>query len=348
VSFWLALLFLYPVWFLNAFSKHYIDNLLSTLCVLPVFIVGLYFIVYYLIPVLLIKKKKYFFFFVSYIIVIISLAYSDVLINRFVFLPLFSPNYIPTYETYYLRLNHMYRVIVMTQSQVFIFISLKYLKNYIEGYFEKEKLKTKVAEAELNMLKSQIHPHFLFNTLNNIYTLSIEANNKQVSDSIEKLSELLRYSIYECKDKFTSLNKEIRIINNYIELEKLRYSNLDIEISFPEHHEIIYVIPLLYFTFVENAFKHGTSKLTKNKWLKLKLEITKDEVIFNIKNGKNKTLQPDPLKYSNGIGLKNAVKRLDLLLGKENYKLAINDLKDSFEVSLHHKILDNEGKVRNY
>ena len=271
----------------------------------------------------------------------------DIFVNRYIFLPLVEPEYILKYETYMFRFNHMFRVFVMMQTQIFIFISLKYLKNYIENYFEKEQLKSKMVEAELSMLKGQIHPHFLFNTLNNIYTLSLEGDNKSVSESIEKLSEFLRYTIYECKNKFISLKKELNIIENYINLEKLRYSNLDINISIPENISFIYVVPLIYFTFIENAFKHGTSMSTKNKWIDIKLEISSGDIIFTVKNSKSKKPQADTLNYSNGIGLLNARKRLSLCLGKDNYKLEVKDQSNLYEIKLRHKIIDNNDKVLN-
>ena len=271
----------------------------------------------------------------------------DILIGRYIFLPLVEPEYIMKYKTYMFRPNHMFRVFVTMQTQIFIFVSLKYLKNYVENYFEKEQLKSKMVETELSMLKGQIHPHFLFNTLNNIYTLSLEGDNRNVSESIEKLSEFLRYTIYECKNKFISLKKEINIIENYINLEKLRYSNLDINISIPENINFIYVVPLIYFTFIENAFKHGTSTSTKHKWIDVKLEISNGDIIFTVKNSKSKKTQTDTLNYSNGIGLLNARKRLDLYLGKDNHKLEIKDQNDLYEIRLCHKIIDNNDKVLN-
>ncbi len=347
ILFWIGIAFLLPIWYNSSYSKYYIKNLIAILIGLPGFIIGLYFIVYYLVPKLLLKKKRYIQFIVIYFALMILFTLHDILISRYIFLPLVEPEYIMKYETYMFRPNHMFRVFVMMQSQIFIFIALKYLKNYVENYFEKEQLKSKMVETELSMLKGQIHPHFLFNTLNNIYTLSLEGDNRSVSESIEKLSEFLRYTIYECKNKFISLKKEINIIENYINLEKLRYSNLDINISIPENINFIYVVPLLYFTFIENAFKHGTSKSTKHKWIDVKLEISNGNIIFTVKNSKSKKTQTDTLNYSNGIGLLNARKRLDLYLGKDNHKLEIKDQNDLYEIRLCHKIIDNNDKMLN-
>ncbi|PLX22935.1 MAG: hypothetical protein C0597_01640 [Marinilabiliales bacterium] len=348
ILFWIVFALLLPIWYNDFYSLRDLKNLITGLTGLPGFILGLYFIVYYLIPNLLIKKQKYFLFALIYVFVVIGLTFHDILAYRYFLLPNWDPQLISKYETYIFNKDHILRVFIMMQTQIFIFISLKYLKNYIESYFEKEKLKAKMTETELNMLKGQIHPHFLFNTLNNIYTLSIDADNNEISKSIEKLSEFLRYTIYECKNKVIALEKEISIIKNYIELEKLRYSKLNLSISFPKTSNYIYVIPMMYFTFVENAFKHGTSKSIKDKWLDIKLEILDDEMLFVVKNSKSENLQSDPLNYSNGIGLENAKKRLDLYFGQGNYNLDIKNRDNSFEINLCHKILDNNGKVLNY
>ena len=349
VIFWLIYLFFYPLWLLRGtFSViSYLFLLKNNFVVLPFLILGFYLIIYYLIPKLILKRKKYLLFIIFYCFIIIILVFNEMILSQYVFLPIFYPELFDKYLGNIFQFSIVIYNFIMLQSQIFIFISLKFLKKYIENYFEKEKLKTKMIETELNMLKSQIHPHFLFNTLNNIYTLSIDGDNKKVSDSIEKLSEIFRYTIYECGNKLISLNKEITIINNYIELEKLRYSNLKLEISFPKSVNYVYVIPLLFFTFVENAFKHGTSKSIKNKWLKIKLEIIKDEIHFTVRNSKSEVMQTDYLNYSKGIGLENAKKRLALCFGKENYSLEIKNGNNYFEIFLKHKILDNENKMLN-
>lgn len=347
IVFWIAFLFLYPIWFINAFSEQYVNNLLSNLCVLPGFIIGLYFIVYYLIPKLLLKDKKYLLFLFIYILLVVVLAFNDLLINRFVFLPLFAPDYIPKYETYYLGFRSIYRVIVMIQSQVFIFISIKYLKNYIEYYFEREKIKSQAKETQLKALKSNIHPHFLFNTLNNIYTLSIVGDNEKISQSVDRLSQILRYSIYDSDNDFILLDKEIQIIENYIHLEKIRYSNIKVNFAIPKNSEGVYIIPMLLFTFVENAFKFGTSNLISDKWIDIQLDINNNKFYFCIKNSKSSSEQSNFMDYSDGVGLKNAQKRLDLYLGKDNYTLKIEDKTNEFEVVLIHKIINYENKVFN-
>jgi len=333
----------YPLWLGYAYIDQYKYHIFSMLMGLPVFLAIVYFIVYYLIPKYLIKKKKIVVFIIIYLLAVIILTFEDILVSRYIFLPIIDNTLIEKYSVYMFNVWHIFRMFVQIQSQIFIFIAVKYLKNYIESYFEKEKLRAKVLETELNMLKGQIHPHFLFNTLNNIYTLSLDGENIKASESIEKLSDILRFTLYECNKDLIPLEKELELIKSYIDLEMLRYSKLKIDFVVPNNISSIYVIPLLYFTFIENAFKHGTSKSVNDKWLKIKLEIQSGEIYFVVQNGKNPKQQLDILNSSKGIGLENAKKRLDLYLGKENYFLEIKDEQKKFTIILKHKIIIYEN-----
>ncbi len=346
IIFWIIFALIIPIWY-EVPSTNYIDSLLSVLIGLPTFVLGVYFIVYYLIPNLLVRKRKYLLFFAAYLLSIVIITLHDTLVTRYICLPLFLPDSIHRFSSFMFDKKHIFRFLLTVQSQILFFISIKFLKDYLKSYFEKEQLKTKMVETELSLLKGQVHPHFLFNTLNNIYTLSLKGEKEQVTESLEKLSNFLHYTIYESKNKFISVEKEIDIIKNYIGIEKLRYSKLDLKISFPEHTDQLYFIPLIYFTFVENAFKHGTSKSIMDKWIDIKLEISNGDLFFTVKNSKSNKLQTDTLNYSKGIGLLNARKRLDLYLGKDNYKLEIKDQISLYEVKLQHKIIDNNDKMLN-
>jgi LytS/YehU family sensor histidine kinase len=177
----------------------------------------------------------------------------------------------------------------------------------------------------------QVNPHFLFNALNNIYSLAIIEDSKRTGGSILKLSELMRYMLYEKEDKEgkVSLDKEIRYINSYIDLIKLRHLD-DIHINFSIEGDINgkLIAPLLMFPLIENAFKHGV--LTeKEKPVNIDLKITDQQMKFSISNFNN-SYQKDDV---GGIGLQNVKKRLDLIYG-EKYKLDINKTEDRFNVNL--------------
>ncbi len=127
---------------------------------------------------------------------------------------------------------------------------------------EKNALTTelKLKEAELKLLKAQIHPHFLFNTLNNLYGLTLEKSD-EAPDLVLRLSDILDYILYRCDEKYVPLTEEINMIKNYLEIEKIRYSEkLSLETNFPDKTSAFKIAPLILLPFIENAFKHGVSK----------------------------------------------------------------------------------------
>jgi len=190
----------------------------------------------------------------------------------------------------------------------------------------------KLKEAELKLLKAQIHPHFLFNTLNNLYGLTLEKSD-EAPNLVLRLSEILDYILYRCNEKRVSLSEEINNLNNYIEIEKIRYSEkLKLESNLPENTENLSIAPLILLPFVENAFKHGVSKSTGTAEVEIETTIDKNKLQFNIKNSKNPNIKTDE-NYSKGIGLNNVKKRLDLMY-PEKYILAINDKTETFSVNL--------------
>jgi two-component system, LytTR family, sensor kinase len=203
-------------------------------------------------------------------------------------------------------------------------------------WFQQEKIRSELENqklrAELSFLKMQVNPHFLFNALNNIYSLSVIENTNRTSNSILKLSELMRYMLYEKEDaeNKVSLEKEIHHINSYIDLEKLRHQD-DIHVNFSIEGDINgkRVPPLLLFPLVENAFKHGI--LTqKEKPLNIELKISEQRMNLLIDNYNN-YYQKDKV---GGIGVQNVKKRLDLLYGN-NYKLQIDHTKERYVLNLN-------------
>jgi len=191
---------------------------------------------------------------------------------------------------------------------------------------EKEKL-----NSELAFLKSQISPHFFFNTLNNIYSL-ISINAEDSQKAVLKLSKLMRYLLYESDHGNTRLSSELDFMNNYFDLMKLRMSDkVSLNISFPDKYDDINVPPLLFIPFIENAFKHGISYRGKS-FIEVSMETTKTSLSFRCAN----SLVPpkEEVEDSNsGIGLDNVKKRLNLLF-PGNHDLKIIQSADTFEVLL--------------
>ena len=194
-------------------------------------------------------------------------------------------------------------------------------------------------ETELQFLRTQVSPHFFLNTLNNIYALSIE-NSKKTPRLIIKLSELMKYLLYETKVKRQSLEKEILCIQNYLDLEKIRSGQkLQIDMSISGDIDDKTIAPMLILSFVENAFKHGVNKNIDPVQVKIDFTIDGDFLYFTIINPK-----PAVTKFvkkerpSGGIGLINVKKRLALGYKKNEYRLDIKDQSDIFMVKLKIKV----------
>lgn len=188
-------------------------------------------------------------------------------------------------------------------------------------------------QAELNALKGQIHPHFLFNTLNNLYALTL-ANSSKSSQVVLGLSELLRYMLYECNTEQVSLHKEVTMLQQYISLEKLRYEDrIDINFTVDGDLQNKLIAPLIMLTFVENAFKHGTSDILGEVWVNIDLHVDGDRLKFKVSNCKAEIKQADADKHYGHIGLLNVQKRLDLLYPSA-YQLKIFDDGDTFLIVL--------------
>ncbi|WP_132066021.1 MULTISPECIES: sensor histidine kinase [Aquimarina] len=184
--------------------------------------------------------------------------------------------------------------------------------------------------AELTALKNQLNPHFLFNTLNNLYALAIKKSD-HAPEVIEKLSDILDYMLYRCNNKFVSIQKEIELIENYIALEKIRYGNR-VRISFKNNStEDSKIAPLLLLTFIENAFKHGVTQELKEAFISITISSDNHHIIFNIENSKS-TISAEN-KNQKCIGLSNVQKQLDLLYG-DDYSLDIEEESDKYCVRL--------------
>ncbi|MDP4264274.1 MAG: histidine kinase [Bacteroidota bacterium] len=190
-----------------------------------------------------------------------------------------------------------------------------YEKEYRNSILQKEKL-----NAELVSLKAQLHPHFLFNTLNNIYSIT-ENVSPLASEMLVKLSDMLRYILYECNLPLVKLSQEIKLIQDYIELEKIRYTrSLDLDMSLPDNPGTYMITPLLLLPLAENCFKHGSSKLLEQAWIKIQVELKENMLHVKMINGKPASEAGKEVAY--GIGLGNLQKRLDLLYpGKYEFKI---------------------------
>lgn len=188
-------------------------------------------------------------------------------------------------------------------------------------------------ESELKMLKDQVNPHFMFNTLNNLYGL-VERNPRHAQEMILGLSRILHYMLHESNHTFVPLRKEIDCVRDYIELEKVRYpGNLSVSFNQEKSTESLCVVPLVIFPFVENSFKHGASETIDAAWINIDCSTFKNDFVFKIENTKN--MSPDLTK--GGIGLSNVRRRLELLYG-DDHSLQILDGHETYLVVLKIKL----------
>jgi len=194
---------------------------------------------------------------------------------------------------------------------------------------EAEKQKTAI---ELRLLKAQLHPHFLFNTLNNLYSHTLESSPRS-PEIVLKLSELLRFMVYDSNTPKISLKKEIDLIQNYITLEKLRYGDwFEMSVTITGNVGKYQIATFLLLPFVENAFKHGTSKQLDQSWISLNITMEDSVMYFKLVNSVEPDKVEKPTKIG-GLGLRNAKKRLDLLY-KDKHSFEAKRLEDVFVVDL--------------
>jgi len=210
----------------------------------------------------------------------------------------------------------------------------KILTEWVKYQREKKKLEKEKLHSELKFLKSQINPHFLFNTLNNVYSLALVKSDK-TPDIILKLSEILRYMLYECNIPKVLLSKEVKYIENYLALERLRQRD-DVKIDFEIEGDITdqKISPLLFTPFLENAFKHGINKVLEDAYVNILLKVKDNNIVFMVENIKPEFTPQDFQKKQGGIGLANVKKRLKLLY-PDRYKLEIENTKFSYKIELY-------------
>lgn len=208
--------------------------------------------------------------------------------------------------------------------------AIKLMKHwYVEGQRNLQ-LQKEAVESQLQLLKAQVHPHFLFNTLNNIFSFT-QNTSPAASRLVMGLSDILRYMLYECNQPLVPLEKELKMIDDYIGLETIRYGNrLDLHVDFPAEANGFSIAPLLLLPFVENCFKHGISNILEQPWLNLQVSITGNLLAVRLVN--SKAVNEKPATHP-GLGIENVRRRLQLLYpGK--HELVITREDEVFIVNL--------------
>ncbi len=212
--------------------------------------------------------------------------------------------------------------------------AIKLMKYFYEKQQQTLMLEQQKTIAELKSLKAQLHPHFLFNTLNNIYAYTQETA-PVAADMLLQLSTLLRYILYACNAPLVPLEQEISMITEYAALEKKRYGNaLEISIQRPAEYNGLLIAPLLILPFFENCFKHGTSGILENPWINMQIFLENNVMKMKLINGK----QARGGKESIGIGIENVRRRLDLLY-PDKHQLTIIEEDEVYIVNLNIELI---------
>jgi len=303
-------------------------------------VLAAYLLVYFLIPKFLLTKKYFSFlgWFVVSAVVFIMLQRLMLLLVTYKFI---YPDYAENFS--FFKFNYLYtffNIFVMAA----IFASVKLFEYWYVNQMKNQELQKQKLESELKFLKSQIHPHFLFNTLNNLYALTLD-KSEDAPEVVVKLSDLLSYMLYECNAPRVSLEKELSLLQDYMALEKIRYRN-ELKVDFDVQGRVNgkMIAPLLLIPFVENGFKHGLSKQIKNPWINISVDVEDYLLNFKVENNKPENDSSDETGYTEGIGLKNVRRRLDLIYG-DQYELTVKNEKVVFGVELKVNLDGRNGKA---
>lgn len=331
--------FLYE-WLANAaYDSKYELHLVQTSLLAPIMIGATLFTIFVLINRFYLKGEKTKFW-IGLISSMLFFGIARRAINYFIIYKTFQPEWM---------LNQPFLFAPKVTFEIvgtYLIVALNAMFYYLQAWYEQQRitqtLQKDKAEARLELLKSQVQPHFIFNTLNNIYSLSTQHSPK-TSDLIYRLSSLLSYSLYESRKPIIPLEQEMEYINNYIELEKIRYGDrLDIAVNVLNDISRVSISPFLLLPIVENCFKHGASNEIDVCWIRLDVLYKDDWLIIKAENSKPASAKSNG--SHNGIGLENVRQRLEILY-KNRYELRCMEEDQSYLVVLKIKMIAHEDQV---
>ena len=268
-----------------------------------------------LVPEIL-QKKGVWAYLLTTIVLVLGVFFFNSLIREYFFPDQFFPRTGSTFQLlFFLAVSASYRI----------------LSDNLKNEQEKKEQETEKLKSELSFLRSQISPHFIFNVLNSIVSLS-RRKPERVEPVVVKLSDLMRYMLYESDDAKVTIEREAQYLRAYIELQQLRFGD-DIEINFHDNHlnESQSIEPMLLIPFVENAFKHGVG-IILNPIINIDLHTENNRLVFEVKNKVNRQFK-EIKDNASGIGLNNVRRRLELLY-PDNHQLTIKDESDFYIVKL--------------
>ncbi|MBD3617370.1 MAG: histidine kinase [Gracilimonas sp.] len=333
VLFWTAFVGAHTLFYGYA-DGSYAEEFAFVIRYLPFKMLITYFTLYITIPNFLLTKK----YIKAFFVFVISIAVGTLVQQTseyFILAPILNPNWTETHYLFYP--SKIFRTFLGMYPVVIIAAFIKLAKHWYEKDRQTQELKQQKLEAELNFLKSQIHPHFLFNTLNNLYALTLKKSD-DAPEVVMKLSELLSFMLYEGSATAISLEKELKLIENYIELEKIRYDErLDIQFKRQGEFKSKQIPPMLLMPFVENAFKHGASNEIEETEIHIEIKVQENTLDFSVENSKVENEPSERYGYQKGVGLINVRRRLELLYNGY-YTLDIHENETHYHISLNLKL----------
>ena len=291
---------------------------------IPIAFVVSYLIFYVLFEKLYLTNRKTAFW-ICQIIVAIVFVFLKRSINYYYIYPLYFPN-ATEYPLIYLSkiiFEFISLYLIVSFYGMFIFIRIWYRQQQALNELKKEKI-----AAELELLKSQVQPHFIFNMLNNIYSSAFK-KSPETAQQILKLSNLIEYSLYDSKKEEVLLEEELKYIRNYVDLQKIRVGNkLDVSMNIFDDINGILIPPLLLLPIIENCFKHGVNQSINPSWIRIDISATDREITFKIENSIEKETQ-NTVSQNSGLGLTNVRRRLELMYPK-GHDIKIFEEENSF------------------
>lgn len=317
---WLAVLLWMSFAYMGSgdFNKMLLRNVITILSM-----AGIVYFNFYCLLTAYFFQKKYIQYFAILTIIVLSLTFLRVYLDSLL-LDSITP-IIPENKAIFSNMH--YTVVLFSFVAVLIVSSLfKVSTVYYKNLQLQQQLENQQLEAELKFLKAQVNPHFLFNTLNNIYTLSYMKSEKATL-MIMKLSELMRYMLYDSNQPKVDLQKEIQYLQNYIELQRLKTPDEQkISLEVEGNPQGIRIEPMLLVPLLENSFKHGNIGDDSEAWVRSKLIVNTDFLHFVVEN----SLPPTPKQKDKqgGIGLENVEKRLQLLYPEERHEFCVQHNKE--------------------
>ncbi|MFK7908718.1 MAG: sensor histidine kinase [Chitinophagales bacterium] len=331
--FWVLFVLLFSIFgALN--SGYFFSEFIIYIAMLPAYLLATYSLVYYLSPRFLFQKKYPIFTFLFLLSAYICTALARL---GMVYLaePLFRTDDFTQESIGEILTDPLYLFAVYFPAIyliVFIFFAIKNIKDRFEEKHQIEVLQKEKATNELRFLKAQIHPHFLFNTLNNLYSLTLEQSPK-APEVVLKLSEILDYMLYQSEELQVPIERELQLIQNYLDLESLRYGErLTIRFKNELASSNGEIAPLILLSLVENAFKHGVSKHLKKAWVEIEVRTETEQLFFFLAYSKP-PITTTANAARKGIGSNNVQRQLDLIY-PNRHQLTIDETEETYSVQL--------------